>query len=232
MVASERDGATFHGSGLWRGVGWFRRTPDSGGSTGRPEVIEQELEAPASTAVGRSGKVYLIGFMGAGKTSVGSRLADLMGMEFVDLDQVVEAEENLPISRIFAEQGEEGFRRLESAALGSLAERRDRLVIATGGGTATLPANVEFMRSSGTIFWLDPSFEAIVSRLGTAGRQRRPLFASPTQARALYEERRDRYSAAGLRVAIGADEQPDEVAERIVLLLQANPAGRSQADQR
>ena len=232
-MANERDGATFHASGLWRGVGWFRRTPASGRSPGRPEVIEQESSELAATAVEPSAKVYLIGFMGAGKTSVGSCLADLTGMGFVDLDRLVEAEADTLISRIFAERGEEGFRRLESAALGRVAEREDRLVIATGGGTATRPANVELMRSTGTTFWLDPSFEGILSRLSTADRQRRPLFASPAQARSLYEERRHIYSGAGLRVAVGTEEQPDEIARRIIRMsLEADPASRSQAGRR
>jgi len=180
-----------------------------------------------------AGKYYLIGFMGSGKTSVGSRLADLTGMEFVDLDRAVEADAKMPISRIFAEHGEAGFRRLESATLRCLAGREGGLVVATGGGTVTRPGNVELMRSTGITFWLDPSFDAILSRLNTADRQQRPLFASPAQARALYEERRHSYSSAGLRVELGTDEPPDEVARRIIRMsLEADSAGRSQADRR
>ncbi len=232
-VDNERDGVRFHVSGLWRGVGWFRRSPASGSATGRPEVIEQKSNEPATTALGQGGKYYLVGFMGAGKTSVGSRLADLMDLEFVDLDREVEARANMSIPEIFAERGEQGFRRLEGAALRYLAGRGERLVIATGGGTVTRPENVELMRSTGITLWLDPSFEVTLSRLSTTGRQRRPLFASPAQARALYEQRRELYSTAGLRVELGPDDEPDEVAERIIrVFLEVDPARRSREERR
>ena len=233
MVANERYGDTFHGSDLWCGVGWFRRTPASGSSTGGPEAIEQKLSEPVATAVEPGGKYYLIGFMGSGKTSVGPCLADLLGTEFVDLDHAVEVDADMPVARIFAEQGEKRFRRLESVTLRRLAGREDGLVIAVGGGTPMRPENVELMRSTGITFWLDPSFDAILSRLNTADRQRRPLFASPAEARALYEKRRHIYSSAGLRVDIGTEEQPDEVARRIIRMsLEADPGGRSQAGER
>lgn len=165
--------------------------------------------------------------MGAGKTVVGLRLAELMAVEFVDLDRAVESEANLPIAEIFVERGEEGFRRLESAALRSLADREDDLVVATGGGTATRLENVELMRSTGTSVWLDSPFEEILNRLDTALRRERPLFESPTQARRLYKDRTDAYSHADLRIDIAADEQPEETAQRILRILsKAEPAER------
>lgn len=160
-------------------------------------------------------RVYLIGFMGAGKTSVGSRLAVRMGVEFVDLDREIERMAGRSVPELFAERGEQGFRDLESEALERLADVEDDLVIATGGGSANRPENVEFMRATGVTLWLDPSFEAILGRLSSEGRSRRPLFSSPSQARALYEERRDGYAGAGLRVVVGPADSSDEIAERI-----------------
>lgn len=153
--------------------------------------------------------------MGAGKTEVGSRLALALGARFEDLDRAIEAAAGVSISRVFEETGEEEFRRLETAALRRLALTRDDCVIATGGGTPTLPENVDLMRSTGITFWLDPPFEEILARLDRSARDRRPLFSSENEARALYQARRAAYAAAGTRVKIAAREGPGEIIERI-----------------
>jgi shikimate kinase len=165
--------------------------------------------------------------MGAGKTVVGSRVAELMGVGFLDLDRVIEAQANRPIAEIFAEQGEAGFRRLESKTLGSVAGLDEDLVVAAGGGTTTRQVNMDQMHSTGTIVWIDPPFEEILNRLDTPLEQERPLFESPAQARKLFEERRGSYSDADLRVEVPIGEEPGETAERILRMLSADgpPAG-------
>ena len=171
-------------------------------------------------------KYYLIGFMGAGKTLVGSRMADLMGLEFLDLDRVVEAEVSRKIADIFAEQGEAEFRRLESRALRSVADRECDLVVATGGGTPTRQVNVDLMHSTGTTVWIDPPIEVVLYRLDSTHGRGRPLFESRDRAKELFEERCDAYSNADLRIGVRPNEEPDETAERIVRILSENETGR------
>ncbi|MCP4200317.1 MAG: shikimate kinase [bacterium] len=156
-------------------------------------------------------------------------MAKLMNREFVDLDRTVKTEAKMAIADIFSERGEEAFRSLETAALGSVAGREQDLVVATGGGTATRVANVELMRSTGTSVWLDAPFEEILNRLDGIGRTQRPLFGSVAEARRLYEARRDAYAAADLRIDVAADASPEETAKRLQRILSAGePANRFQ----
>jgi len=200
-------------------MGRLRRALDSGGSTGRSQVIEQELKDPPGASAAGSGKIFLIGFMGAGKSTVGARLAQLLSIAFVDLDSRLEEQTNMSIPEVFAELGEREFRRLESEALRRLSMRAEDLVIATGGGTATRQVNVELMRATGTAVWLDLPFETILERLDVAGRGARPLFSSPAEAEALYRERRQSYAAAGIRIAVAAGDPVSAVADSILRAL-------------
>lgn len=207
-------------------MGRIRRAFDSGGSTGRSQVIEQELkDSPGASALG-SGKIFLIGFMGAGKSTVGARLAQRLSIAFVDLDILLEKQTNMSIAEVFAELGESEFRRLESEALRRLSTRAADLVIATGGGTATRSANVELMRATGTAVWLDPPVETILERLDVGGRKARPLFSSPAEAEALYRERRQSYAAAGIRIAVPAGDPVSAVVDSVLrALIRANSRG-------
>lgn len=168
--------------------------------------------------------IYLIGFMGAGKSAVGKRLAVRLGVDFVDLDQVVEAAAEMSIPELFSALGEEHFRRLESRALEEQAGSRRRLVIATGGGTPASEVNLTKMLATGTTVWLDVSFDLISTRVEAEGREKRPMFASPAEARALYDERRRWYSRAALRIEVSPEESADRVAERLARVI--SPAGR------
>jgi shikimate kinase len=93
-------------------------------------------------------------------------------------------------------------------------------VIATGGGTVTIEKNLEILERSGVTVWLDPPFAVIASRIGAQGKSDRPLFESETQALALYRRRLPAYRRADLRLAIDAEERPEEVAARLELLLE------------
>ena len=143
--------------------------------------------------------VVLIGFMGTGKTAVGRALAARLGLAFVDTDAVVEERDGRPVARIFAEDGEERFRRLESEAVASAGDR-DGTVIATGGGVVLRPENMARLRRHGMVVALRAAPEAIVARVGTGAD--RPLLGDRPEERVrrLLAERGPLYQDADLVV--------------------------------
>ena len=163
-------------------------------------------------------RVYLIGFMGAGKSTVGAALARAFGWPLVDLDQVVEQRSGMTIREIFERHGEEAFRQLEHQVLLETAAGPDA-VIATGGGTFTFERNRDVIRAAGVSVWLNPPFATIVGRIGALGKQDRPLFRTETEALALYRSRLDAYRRADLKADVASDEIPEEIAARIALWL-------------
>jgi shikimate kinase len=118
--------------------------------------------------------IFLLGFMGSGKTYWGKRLAAALEVEFIDLDQYIEKEESKSVPEIFAGQGEAGFRALERAHLRSLADARG--VISTGGGTPCFFDNLDWMKSVGTTLHLKVPLAVLCERLGRQ-RAKRPLLA-------------------------------------------------------
>ena len=108
--------------------------------------------------------VFLIGYMGCGKTTLGEELARQMGVPFIDLDQYIENEQRLTVVEIFARDGEERFRQLETAALRQVAAI-DGAIIACGGGTPCHAGNMELMNQAGITVWLTTSSERITARL-------------------------------------------------------------------
>lgn len=130
--------------------------------------------------------VFLIGFMGAGKTSVAEALHQHYGFSWVDTDALVEQDLNLPIVRIFEEQGEDAFRNAETKALVH-AMSLPVQVISCGGGMVTRAENIDLMKDAGTIIYLKVGFQEAVQRVGNA--DNRPLFADMAQAEKLYHER-------------------------------------------
>ncbi len=118
------------------------------------------------------GNIYLIGFMGTGKTSVGQELAKKKKWQFMDLDDLIELRERRRIADIFAKEGEPYFRRVETRVLKEVAKEKN-FVIATGGGIVINPENIKNMKESGAIICLSASPEAILKR--TSGCAHRPL---------------------------------------------------------
>jgi len=161
-------------------------------------------------------RIYLTGFMGSGKTTVGRALARRLEVPFVDLDQEIEAREGKTVRRIFEERGEPGFRMLEAEALRGTLALPD-VVVATGGGTLTFEGNVRLVAANGLSVWLNPAFATIASRIGGRGKADRPLFKDEVQALALYRERLPAYRRADLTVDVAPDEGPEEIAARIAL---------------
>lgn len=145
--------------------------------------------------------IYLIGFMGAGKTSVGRRLAQRLGYAFIDLDQALVSREGRSIAEIFAADGEGRFREIESQVLAEHAVL-SRTVIATGGGIVIRAANRELMKHSGRVVYLKAGWPTIAQRLARGdGRPLADQDEGFTKARALWESRQAWYEEADLTVA-------------------------------
>ncbi|MDC6472277.1 shikimate kinase AroK [Luminiphilus sp.] len=119
-------------------------------------------------------RLFMIGPMGSGKSTVGRVLANLLGCSFVDSDAEIEARCGADIPWIFDVEGEVGFRRREAAVLSDLA-KRSRVVIATGGGAVTTAGNRELMSEKGIVVYLDVSIEQQLKRTGSG--EGRPLLA-------------------------------------------------------
>lgn len=162
-------------------------------------------------------RIYLVGFMGAGKTSVGEILAERLGVQFVDLDLEIEREQGRTIKEIFASEGEPYFRHCERSALVRLRSVED-LVVATGGGTFTFPENRTLIQEGGVSVHLAAPFDVIASRIGSR-HEDRPLFRDERAAFELYNSRQVHYRLADVAVAITPAETPKEIAERVVLAL-------------
>lgn len=157
--------------------------------------------------------IILTGFMGTGKTSVGSELANLLDREFVDMDACLEAHEGKTIAEIFTLRGEAKFREMESELVQELAAGEDR-VIATGGGALINPANRAAF-ANGHVICLDASIEEILERL--SGANDRPLLQGDKRARvqALLDARRNAYNAIAIHVDTNS-RTPQEIAREIV----------------
>jgi shikimate kinase len=157
-------------------------------------------------------KIYLVGFMGAGKTTVGRRLARRLGWRLEDLDERIEQREERTIAEIFRVRGEPYFRGLEREVLWSLLPLR-HTVVATGGGTFADPDSRSTMLADGTVVWLDVPFSLVVDRVPTDGR--RPLAMDRHALEALYLARRAAYQLAHVRVESTAD-RPDALVEELL----------------
>lgn len=166
--------------------------------------------------------VFLTGFMGVGKSTIGRCLAAALELPFVDLDQRIEDHTGESIAGIFEQRGEAAFRRIEAEALNRVVHGPPA-VIATGGGTVTVEQNRVLMESHGVSVWIDLPFPSIARRVVDGERAERPLFDSPGQAEALYEARLPAYRACNHRITVGAEDSPDEIAARIERLLQETP---------
>ncbi len=154
--------------------------------------------------------IFLTGFMGSGKTTVGRELSSLLSRPFVDLDEVITGAARTTIPEIFRHAGEEAFRLLEKNALAGIAGRTEQAVVATGGGLPAAPANRELMKACGVIVHLRASFETLQQRIPSDSN--RPLWNG--DARSLLAARTAAYEDADLIIDTDGS-TPRELAEQI-----------------
>ena len=153
--------------------------------------------------------------MGAGKTSVGRRLAKKLGWKFIDLDDEIERSERCSIADIFREHGEIHFRHVERLCLERVSSSivDDKSVIALGGGAFLDPQNRAIAENAGLTVWLKASFAEVAARVKIDGT--RPKFTSAEQAEALYKTREPYYALAKIHIPTD-DGTPETVAEEIL----------------
>ena len=149
----------------------------------------------------RTPGIYITGFMGCGKTTVGRMVADRLGWDFVDLDTDIEEREHDTVAHIFESRGEAEFRRLETDAIRHWLKKIEcgiPMVIALGGGAFVQPVNYEILGNNGISVWLDCSLDVVEKRIGDT--VDRPLARDKEAFRKLYAERRVLYGRADFRV--------------------------------
>jgi shikimate kinase len=159
----------------------------------------------------KTDKLYLVGFMGAGKTTVAKALARRLGWRVEDIDERIEERERRSVTTIFAQDGEATFRDAERQVLAELLPLRD-VVVATGGGTFAEPDSRATILADGAVAWLDLPFDSVLDRLPPDGR--RPLAADRFQMEQLFERRQLAYRQAHVRV--DATRPVDEIVERLL----------------
>jgi shikimate kinase len=187
-----------------------------------PETTLPTSAAPSASAPANT--IFLVGFMGSGKSTAGKLLAQRVAWKFIDLDALIEQEEACSISDIFAHRGEAAFRRREHEILRRLVEeslRQSRQpgtgrVIALGGGTFAQQANFELLQRAGAVtVWVECPLEELLMRCALM--QNRPLFRDEASFRRLYEERLPYYRQATYSVRSGRSE-PADVVQQILAL--------------
>ncbi len=195
-------------------------------------TITPELLRQAQTHLGGV-TVFLVGMMGCGKSTTGKRLASRLGYRFCDTDQLIVRVAGRGIGELFAQEGEAGFRQLETQVLAEVASRT-RLVVATGGGVVTQPLNWSYLHH-GVVVWLDAPLEVLVARLSQ--RHDRPLLAQdshdPEQLRQRLQEllhhRRPHYAQADVRVGIAPGMTVAAVTQAILRGIVGNTHPRNQS---
>jgi shikimate kinase len=166
-------------------------------------------------------RVVITGFMGAGKTTVGRALANLLGGTFADLDDAVRELEVRGPRELIDEEGEDYFREAETRALHRVLERGEALVVATGGGAWTRARNRSLVAEHGCLsVWLDAPFDLCLRRIEAEGdRDSRPFARDAERASRLYEERLAAYRLADLRVPVAPEAGAEELAAEIAAAL-------------
>jgi shikimate kinase len=166
----------------------------------------------------KADKVYLVGFMGAGKSSVARALGKRLDWKVEDIDARIERAERRDIPAIFRDDGEPYFRARERETLIGLLPERGT-VVASGGGTFIDASNRELMLRDGAVIWLDAPLEIVLKRIPLDGR--RPLAADRVGMEQLYNQRLAAYRLAHLRVDAGRG-SVEELVDHIVEWLEAN----------
>ena len=166
----------------------------------------------------RTPGLYLVGFMGTGKTTVGRAVASELGWCFRDTDEEIERAAAKSIRDIFLHEGEAHFRELETREIRKqvrLVEAGNPCVLALGGGAFVQPINYDLLQHNGVTIWLDCGFDRICERVN--GDSSRPLAADRENLLRLYESRRPLYARADFRICV-EDRPASEIARDILEL--------------
>lgn len=162
-------------------------------------------------------KIYLVGFMGAGKSTVARALGRRLGWQATDIDELIERRERQTVADVFARKGEVYFRAAERAVLVAQLQNR-QVVVATGGGTFVDPQNRAMISQDGLTVWLDVPLEHLIARVPPDGR--RPLAADRQEFERLFLLRRTAYEQADLRID-ASRESVAGIVERIIQVVDA-----------
>jgi shikimate kinase len=186
-------------------------------------VIERQDMSDADPRVAGRQRIFLTGLSGSGKTTIGHRMADLLGWSFVDTDDVLAEHMGMPVGQVLVEYGEEHFRQLESEVLHDLADGA-RMVISTGGGMVISEANRTFMREKGMMVYLRVGVDTSWKRMQEASVQiARPLVAGEhgrQRLQDLYMARRKWYEEAPIQIDTEQG-TPNELARRLIAAVMA-----------
>ncbi|TYQ28539.1 shikimate kinase [Pseudanabaena sp. UWO310] len=165
--------------------------------------------------------IFLVGMMGAGKSTIGKLLAQKLGYNFVDTDPLIEQCAGKSITDIFTHDGEELFRDLEQQVLSQVSSYT-RLVVATGGGIVLRSLNWSHLHD-GIVVWIDVPVDVLHERL-KAESEHRPLLQTENPLQKLtdiYEQRRDRYAQADISIMVDASEAIESVSDRLLSMIQS-----------
>lgn len=174
--------------------------------------------------------IFLVGYTGAGKSTIGKRLANYLNYSFTDLDHYIETQENQTISQIFELQGETGFRAIEQRALHKLIQKLpNESIVASGGGTPCFFDNMEVMKSNGLVIFLATPLSIIKTHL--KNHENRPLIGKLALMEAdnlmkHYKERVPFYLQSHLKVPLKQAKSPELLTMTLILFTNINPAFR------
>lgn len=150
-------------------------------------------------------KIFLIGFMASGKSTLGAELAELMGYQFIDLDEHIEKKTGRSIKILFEIEGEEKFRTIENDSLREVAAMKGNIVVASGGGTSCFYNSIDFMNKEGITVYIKVEVAELVARLIDSKKDRPLLWGKSREELTEYiirvlDERRKYYEKAKLTI--------------------------------
>lgn len=166
----------------------------------------RQISCAMTLKLKRTPGLYLVGFMGAGKSTVGRALAEQLGWTFTDIDHEIERQQGIKISELFATHGEAVFRDIETDMIRRHVDTIRAgvpAVVALGGGAFVQPRNWDLLENNGVTIWLDCPLEMVRQRLN--GDDTRPLAKDSSRLERLFEDRRPLYSRADYRVEVATN---------------------------
>jgi len=158
--------------------------------------------------------IFLTGFMGSGKTTVGKKLAKELALPFLDMDDALVQQFGMSIADVFKKLGETVFRKAETQLIASLSDQQPS-VIGTGGGVPVLDKNRYLMRQSGTIIYLNIHIADTKKRMTNDDIKKRPLWKNERDVCALFEQRKDAYADHDFKVDV-SNRSPEAIVKTII----------------